>query len=349
MPTDLNHLNRRIFSSAVIAGGLSHLLTPAIGRAAEAKTYEPQDGENHVGFRKTSITYEGTDGSQRKRDVVIWYPSAVAAQEHNYRGQVGYVTVDAEVAKGKHPLILFSHGFLGSADQSIFLTEGLARRGYIVACCSHADGLLQKRDKPIPPPRFADAKSWNEDKFRDRREDVVALLDHLLDENANAGSAWQGRVDPAAVGMSGHSLGGYTTLGLVGGWAKSTEQRIKAALALSPYTLPYHEQGNIADVKVPVMFQGGTFDWGITPLIPPVYKKLTSPKYYLVLKNETHFGWTNLIALGKLTTEVVRAGNAQLMLDYSAAFFDRHLRGKENGKLLEEQNARLSSYEFAAK
>jgi predicted dienelactone hydrolase len=155
-------------------------------------------------------------------------------------------------------------------------------------------------------------------------------------------------VNAAAVGISGHSLGGYTTLGLIGGWQKSTEKRIKAALALSPYTLPYHEQGNIADVKIPVMFQGGTFDWGITPFIPPVYKKLTGPKYYLVLKNETHFGWTNLIALGKTTTDVVKAGNAQLMLDYSAAFFDRHLLGKKDSKLLEEQNTRLSSYEFAA-
>ena len=348
MPTNSPRLSRRNFAGALLAGGLTSLIPPALGRAAEAKTYEPRADENHVGFRKTSISYDGSDGSKRTRQVVIWYPSALPAKEHSYLGQVGFVAADAEVAKGKHPVILFSHGFLGAADQSIFLTEGLARRGYIVAGVSHADGLLQKRDKPIPPPKFADAKSWNEDKFRDRREDIVALLDHLLDENTKAGSVWQGRLNAAAVGLSGHSLGGFTTLGLIGGWQKSTEPRIKAALVLSPYTLPYHEQGNIAGVEVPVMFQGGTFDWGITPLIPPVYKKLSGPKHYVVLKHENHFGWTNLAALGKTTTEVVKAGNPQLMLDYSEAFFDRYLRGDQDNKLLDEQNARLSSYEFAA-
>lgn len=342
-----SQLSRRSFTTSLVAGGLAGGFAMSSALADDPKIYEPQDGENHVGFRKTSLNYEGSDKSQRKRDVVIWYPSALPAKEHNYRGQVGYVAPDAEVAQGKHPLVLFSHGFLGAADQSIFLTEGLARRGYIVASIGHADGLLQKREKPMPIPRFGDAKSWNEDKFRDRREDIVALLNHLLDENGKADSIWNGRVNSAAVGMSGHSLGGYTALGLIGGWAKATERRIKAALALSPYTLPYHEQGNLADAKIPVMFQGGTFDWGITPLIPPVYKKLAGPKYYLVLKNETHVGWTNLIALGKTTTDVVKAGNAQLMLDYSAAFFDRHLLDKQNGKLLDEQNARLSSYEFA--
>lgn len=345
-------VSRRTFGTALLAGGFGSLLIPLAGRgndvrAAETKTYEPQPGENHVGFRKTSITYEGTDASRRTRQAVIWYPSAVAAQEHSYRGQTGYVAAEAEVAAGSHPLILFSHGFLGAADQSIFLTEGLARRGYIVASIAHADGLLQKREKPIPPTNFSDPKSWNEDKFRDRREDIVALLDHLLAESGQASSVWSGRINAAAVGMSGHSLGGYTTLGLIGGWQKSTEPRIKAALAMSPYTAPYHAQGNLADVKIPVMFQGGTFDWGVTPLIPPVYKKLAGAKYYLVLKNENHFGWTNLATLGKTTTEVVKGGNVQLMLDYSAAFFDRHLRGVVDAKLLDEQNPRLSSYEFA--
>ena len=79
-----------------------------------------------------------------------------------------------------------------------------------------------------------------------------------------------------------------------------------------------------------------------------MYKQLAGPKYSLVLKNETHFGWTNLISLGKTTTECIGAGNAQLIFDYSAAFFDRHLRVKKDSKLLDENNRRMSSYEFAA-
>lgn len=311
--------------------------------------YLPAAGENHVGFQKLSLTYEGSDKTERARSVMLWYPTSTAAKQHNYRGQVGFVAEGAEVSRDKHPVILFSHGFLGGPDQSIFLTEGLARRGYIVAAIGHADGLLAKREKPIPAPNFTDGKSWTEDKFRDRREDVVALLDRLLKRNAEKDSPWQGRIDAAAIGVAGHSLGGYTALGLIGGWEKSKEERIRAALALSPYTMPYHTQGNLAEVNTPVMFQGGTFDWGITPLVPNVYKRLTGPKYYLVLKNETHFGWTNLIALGKTTTDAISSGNAELILDYSVAFFDRHLRGKKDATILDEKNVRLSSYEFEGK
>jgi predicted dienelactone hydrolase len=317
------------------------------GAAAEA--YVPKADETHVGYRKASITYKGSDQSERSRSILLWYPTSTAAKEYNYLGQIGYVAEGASVAAGKHPVILFSHGFLGMPDQSIFLTEGLARHGYIVAAIAHADGLLQKREKPIPAPRFGDAKSWNEEKFRDRREDIVALLNHLIDESSKKDSAWHGHVDQAAIGAAGHSLGGYTTLGLIGGWQQPSEKRIKAALALSPYTLPYHTQGHLQSVSVPVMFQGGTFDWGITPLIPPAYQKLVGPKYYLVLKNENHFGWTNLASLGKSTIDVSSGDNPKLMLDYSIAFFDRYLRGEKESTLLEEKSDKLSSYEFSVK
>jgi len=338
---------RRRFLLGLAAAGLTSQSWLEYAVAAEA--YLPQRGENHVGFRKLTVQYTGGDKTVRERDVLMWYPTPAAAKLHSYRGQIGFVAPDAEVDAAKHPLVVFSHGYLGSADQSIFLLEGLARRGYVVAAITHADGLLNKREKPITIPNFANAASWNEDKFRDRREDVVALLDHLLDENDKSGSNLHRRIDAASIGAAGHSLGGYTSLGLIGAWKKSREPRIKAAAVLSPYTLPYHTQGSIAEVTTPVMMQGGTLDWGITPLIPGVYKKLAGPKYYLVLKNETHLGWTNLISLGKTTTECVSAGNAELMLAYTAAFFDRHLRAAKECPLLDAQHDRLSSYECAVK
>jgi predicted dienelactone hydrolase len=195
--------------------------------AEAAESYSPNPGEQH-GYRQTTLRYRGSDDKERERKTLIWYPTLAEAKEYSYRGQIGFVTEDAEVAPGRHPLILFSHGFLGMPDQSIFLTEGLARRGYIVAAIGHADGLFAKRDQPLAAPNFSDGKSWTEDKFRDRREDVVALLDHLLSECDQRESSWFGRIDGAAIGAAGHSLGGYTTLGLIGGWEKATEKRIKA-------------------------------------------------------------------------------------------------------------------------
>jgi hypothetical protein len=124
------------------------------------------------------------------------------------------------------------------------------------------------------------------------------------------------------------------------------DDRLRAALLLSPFVMPYESHGDLSAVRLPVMLQGGTLDWGITPTLPAVYGKLSGPKHYLVLKHETHFGWTNLISLGKTTTECVQSGNAELIARYSVAFFDRYLQGAPAG-MLEQSNSRLDSYRFA--
>lgn len=303
-----------------------------------------------AGFRKTVLSYKAGE-EDRSRKVFLWYPSAKEATRYDYHGQIGFAAPDSEVAAGAHPLIVFSHGFLGAADQSIFLMEEFARHGYIVAGLNHADSLTTRRTKPMEPPKFADAKNWTDQKFRDRQEDLAALLDHLLELNGRKESFLFERIDQQAIGACGHSLGGYTVLGMVGAWESWRDERIQAALLLSPYSTPFLTQGDVHKVTVPVMIQGGTLDWGITPFLPPIYGKLPGPKYFLVLKNETHFGWTNLISLGKTTVEAVQEGNAQLMTDYSVAFFERHLRQKQDQttEVLQQQNPRLESFRHEAK
>jgi predicted dienelactone hydrolase len=314
--------------------------------AGQASAFDPP-AETHAAFHKFTFTYKAGD-AERKKAAFLWYPTATAARRFDYRGQIGFVAPDAAVLEGTHPLILFSHGFLGAGDQTIFLMEELARKGYIVAAVNHADALVERFGKPIDLPNFFDAKSWDDKKFRDRKEDLAALLDHLLAENKKAGSFLHEHVNVKAIGGAGHSLGGYTLFGMAGGWESWRDDRIRAVLLLSPYTAPFLGKESVAKVKTPVMLQGGTLDFGITPFLPGIYDKLTGPKYYLVLKNETHFGWTNLISLGKTTTECIKDGNAQLMTDYAVAFFDRHLRDGKDGELLERPNKRLESYQHTA-
>jgi hypothetical protein len=134
---------------------------------------------------------------------------------------------------------------------------------------------------------------------------------------------------------------------MLGAWESWREPRIRAALVLSPYSLPYLRGTNLRSIETPVMLQGGTLDFGITPFLPPVYTALQGPKYDLVLNKETHFAWTNLISVGKTTTECVKHGNAKLMTDYSRAFFNHHLR-REAAPLLRTKAAGLDSYQFKA-
>lgn len=310
------------------------------------------DRPHQVGYRRQEFKFATAAGEQRTRQLDLWYPTTEKEERHEYKGplgikgQVGFAKEGAEVTPGEHPLLLFSHGFLGTSDQSIFLTEACARAGYIVAAMNHADSLGTRQRGKQEPPKFGEFATWTDDKYRDRQEDLTALLNQMLEWNESADSPWSGRIDDTRIGGMGHSLGGYTVMGMSGGWKSWKEQRLKAAVLLSPFAHPFDAKGNAGDVTIPVMMQGGTLDWGVTPFLTPVYRKLKGPKVLLVLKNETHFGWTNLISLGKTTTECVASGNAELMARYTVAFFDQHLLVADRSAILGQGNPRLESYRF---
>lgn len=296
----------------------------------------------HAGYRKGTLDVPTKTGTEA-RTMLLWYPTQAKAAAYNYQGQNGFAAFEAEVAPGKHPVVLFSHGYLGTADQTIFLLEEFARQGYIVAAINHADSLKVKKKEPLTAPEFADAKKWDDSKFRERRDDLTTLLEHLLKEDSERNSPLYHHLNRQQIAGCGHSLGGYTILGMVGGWKSWHDPRLKAGLLLSPYALPFIEQGNVTQISVPVMFQGGTLDWGITPFLRPVFNQVKSPKYFLILKLETHFGWTNLASLGKTTTATIEQGNPQLMTEYSVAFLKHHLQ-QQPQPMLREKNSKLASY-----
>jgi hypothetical protein len=95
--------------------------------------------------------------------------------------------------------------------------------------------------------------------------------------------------------------------------------------------------------------QGATLDFGITPFLQPIYRKLPSPKYYLILKNETHFAWTNFNALGKTTQDAIQEGNNKWMYIYTVAFLDHYIRGTKASPILTSANSDLWSYRFESK
>src|SRR5262245_28043484 len=301
---------------------------------------------HQVGYRRMEFRFANSAGEQQARQLDLWYPTEEEEKRHDYRGQIGRAASDAAVAPGPFPLVLFSHGYLGASDQSIFLTEACARAGYIVAALNHTDALLNRRTRPMDPPRFGDFANWTDDKYRDRKDDVVALLNQMLDWNGEAGSPWEGRIAAEAIGGMGHSLGGYTLLGMAGGWESWTEPRLRAVVLYSPFAQPYGEKGNLANVSIPVMLQGGTFDVGITPSLPKIYDRLECPKCYLVLKNENHFGWTNLATLGRTTTTAAATGNPELMVKYTVDFLDRNLLGLSPSEALDSTDPRVESIQM---
>jgi len=307
---------------------------------------EPPEPTGKAGFATFELESVDAEGQPIERKGFIWYPTSETPVAHNYGGQIGEAAPDAKVAEGRWPTIVFSHGFLGSGDQAIFLMEAFARAGYIVAACDHADAHFHGLDADADPPKFGDGKNWTDAKFADRRRDMQKLIDWTLARDQAPKSKLFEHVDRERIGAAGHSLGGYTCLGLAGAWPSWKDDRVRAVLLYSPYAIPWRENGVASRVSVPAMIQGGTLDLSVTPMLVPVFHAFSGPAYAVVLKQENHFGWTNLATLGRTTRQAEATGNTKWMCEYGIAFFDRHLRGEPitDDDLLSRPNDEVSRF-----
>ncbi len=250
------------------------LATPLFIALILCRPFPPIAGQTAPGAAQLTIA---------GRKVTIWKPEGAAPP-------------------GGYPVILFSHGFTGCATQSLFLTSALAQAGYLVVAPNHRDAgcgtghdgkLFATLDTARPQTPFRTPEGWSEATYRDRAADLEAILDAILKDES-----WQGiPIDSSRVGLAGHSLGGYTVLGLAGAWPSWRDPRVKAVLALSPYCAPFVLKGDLAHLDVPVMYQGGTLDIGITPSVRRhggAYDLTSAPKYFIDFAGAGHFAWTNL-------------------------------------------------------
>lgn len=216
------------------------------------------------------------------------------------------------------PVIIFSHGFHGCDTQSSFLMEALAAAGYAVFAPNHRDAACRNLRAWLrrPDAPFRDPTGWSDATYSDRAQDIENLLNGLISDPRYRPPPF----DWNHVGLVGHSLGGYTVLSLGGAWGRWKDPRVKAVLALSPYTAPFIQRQTLGGLDAPVMYQGGTRDFGITPYLNKgagAYDQTPAPKYYVEFDGAGHFAWTNL-----------RNTFHPAIIDYSRAFLDYYLKGK---------------------
>ena len=84
---------------------------------------------------------------------------------------------------------------------------------------------------------------------------------------------------------------------MAGAWPSWKDGRVKAVLALSPYCAPFITKGDLGHRDVPVMYQGGTLDLGITPDVRRAggaYEQTSTPKYFVELRGAGDFAWTEI-------------------------------------------------------
>jgi predicted dienelactone hydrolase len=232
-------------------------------------------------------------------------------------GRTSVVWRPIQRGAAKHPVVIFSHGLGGCPTQSRFLTEGLAARGYLVIAPFHRDaGCGKRKVAPQPPFPFSQPARWSDDTYADRIADVRAIVAALPTSGLGA------TADLSELAVAGHSLGGYTALSLGGAWTLTRMPGVRAVLALAPYAAPFVAHGTMSDVSLPVMFQSGALDDGITSEIRKpggAFDEARGPKYFVEFKGARHSSWGN---------KPHAAHDA--MLTYAAAFLDRYVRGESD-------------------
>lgn len=263
----------------------------------------------------------------------VWYPTSDREGTVRYSAELSSsLAMNGAVAVcERFPVLVFSHGLGGCGTQSVFITEQLARNGFIVAAPDHQDAGCSVDGSGTPKlvgpeASFFQPERWTDKTHDDRKDDVNRVLEWVL-----RGQDFSARADPERIGMVGHSLGGYTALGLAGAWTSWKDPRFKAMVLLSPYLLPFLVQNRLAEIDVPLMYQGAQLDLGVTPFVNSdkgAYNLAQPPRFFMELKGGNHFEWTVALCGGLSTVEQCLAlkPNARLIVSYALEFLNRYLR-----------------------
>jgi predicted dienelactone hydrolase len=200
--------------------------------------------------------------------------------------------------------------------------EALADSGYFVVAPNHHDatcvltfGGFGFSRLPGKPSMF-----WTDEDYHDRADDIRNLVAALRDDARFRGSA-----DVNRLALAGHSLGGYTVLGLAGAWPKWTLPDVKAVLAFAPYSLPFQQSEGLRHLKAPVMFQAGQFDPVFTGPMHEAFDQSPQPKYFVEIEHAWHLTWVDFGGL-----------HPHSIVAYATAFLDRYLKGTSESPLLDD-------------
>lgn len=204
-------------------------------------TYDPfARGPHPVGVRSLSPADASRD--HRPLPIEFWYPATDAhagadldpARQDRYELLPGFPAPSQEAVRdaaprpGRHPLVVFSHGFGAHRRQTTFLCTHLASHGYTVASVDHTGNttadimqaiLASQSGTAVPDPLGVLAEF-----VVLRPADVAFAIDHVATAPETSGL-----VDATRIGITGHSFGGWTTLAYTG-----RDRRVVAALPLAP-------------------------------------------------------------------------------------------------------------------
>lgn len=260
------------------------------------------------------------------RDVVltaeVWYPADVEpgslGDDYGKLSAAGVAHRDAasDLRWAPYPLVAFSHGYGGIRYQSTFLTEHLASHGFVVIAPDHPRNTLFDLDEDAAT-EVAIA----------RPGDIASSVDRMFEAATNQWFGLGDLVDPASgYGMSGHSFGGWTTVGVAGGRfdpdffaahcgehddpacgfigdlaavsgvdVPQPDDRVVASVALAPGAWYAFGEDGLRDVVHPLILGGDLdSDMPYASEIRPLFDHLGDDRALLTIEGAGHWGFTDL-------------------------------------------------------
>jgi predicted dienelactone hydrolase len=335
---------------------------------------------------------DGKDPSyDRPITIEVWYPASVSDNAKTVvydevmgtRGDSlrpltpftfkGRAYRDAEALKGtKFPLVVVSHGYVGSRFLMTYLTENLASKGYIVAAIDHTDST------------FKDANAF-QSTLLNRPKDIRFVISEMEKLGAKGSkNKIEGLVDVNNIAIIGYSMGGYGVLnvggagysaglgqfftGMTGGstaisvntagnteYEKMADPRIKAIVAFAPWGM---ERGvwdaeGLKGLKKPTFFIAGSQDdiSGYEKGIKAIYEgAVNADRYLLTYQNARHNVAPNpapieALAPGLHIDEYYRYAEPSwdqrkinnVNQHFITAFIGNHLKSQDNAQFLDVQ------------
>ncbi len=217
-------------------------------------------------------THPHTPHHNREVVVQVWYPSATRTGPHAFYRQwketdfrSTYQAVlktdailDAPIAPGRFPVILFNHAWRGFRNRSSYILQELASQGFIVVGVSHpynaaivelhdgsrADGRTQVDLGDFyskPTLTLEQRLNLAHNELRIQTDDDKFVLNEFTAIDHSATDPLAGHLDLTHVGAFGHSFGGSVSAELA-----SEDQRVVSAIVLDGVL-----HGPVAEIGLP--------------------------------------------------------------------------------------------------
>lgn len=194
----------------------------------------------------------------------------------------------APAAGGPWPVLLMSHCTECFRFSMHSLAERLASYGFVVAAPDHLGNTRFDATAPLTNAFLAV-----------RAGDLSSVLDALLNESASEiPAALRGQLDPARVGVVGHSFGAVTAGKLV-----EVDARVLAGfLIAAPVDSPFLNSGSISRVTRPLSWLLALEDNSISYLgngfIRENFSKAPRPSWLIEVSEAGHWTFSDIAGLG---------------------------------------------------